>query len=432
MGQDAKKERSLSISRLPSGRWRAQVWSPKVGRNLGVGTVLSRGELERLQALNGTFRTKAAAKIAREFAREKLSRGRREVTVGEFYLTWTTDPLFARPKRSTNIHNAERVSEFAARYGHVPIADCDDAVAAAYLAGGERNARVPALCAFFNDARKAKAGRLTDVNPFERLGLARSQGNKNKKPPTWEELSILLVRARDLTPPSFADYFQTACFTGMRPGELDALGWKQIRWDDEEIDVTLQWNVKAREFTEPKYGPYTIALVERAKEPLLRAFARRDNDAEYVFTTLRGHHYTPSTRIHHWDRVRTVDGLGDWSLYLATKHFFGSYALNQLGLDPAIIAEQFGHRDGGKLVEQLYGHPDKRRRRDLLRQAFNDDPRQRVARRSSHVPGTRTAIAIRRGSQTHSPTAATPTLQQQRIITRDKTVPYPATSSSLS
>jgi len=181
----------------------------------------------------------------------------------------------------------------------------------------------------------------------------------------------MVAKARELTPPAFADYLETACFTGMRPGELDALQWPQIRWADGEIDVTIQWNVKVRAFTEPKYGPYTIALVGHAREVLLRRRGRRDNDSPYVFTTLRGHHFTPSTRNHHWNRVRCAVGLGDVSLYLATKHYFGWYALNVLGLEAAVIAEQFGHRDGGKLVEQLYGHPDKKLRRAKLRAAFD-------------------------------------------------------------
>ena len=58
------------------------------------------------------------------------------------------------------------------------------------------------------------------------------------------------------------------------------------------------------------------------------------------------------------------------TLYLATRHYFGWYALNVLGLEPYIIAEQLGHKDGGKLVIQLYGHPDKSRARHRIREAF--------------------------------------------------------------
>ncbi len=59
------------------------------------------------------------------------------------------------------------------------------------------------------------------------------------------------------------------------------------------------------------------------------------------------------------------------TLYLATRHHFGWYALNVLGLEPYVIAEQLGHKDGGKLVIQLYGHPDKGRARRLIREAYD-------------------------------------------------------------
>lgn len=228
----------------------------------------------------------------------------------------------------------------------------------------------------FNDARSAKAGRLIDINPFSGLGISRTAGNRHRQPPSEEAIWSLIDHARELTPPSFAAWLETACFTGIRPGELDALQWPQIRWADGEIDVTIQWNAKTRSFTAPKYGPYTVALVGHARETLLAA--KHDSDGPYVFTTIRDTHYTPSSRTHHWNRVRAAARLGNVPLYLATRHYFGWYALNVLELDPAIIAEQLGHKDGGKLVEQLYGHPDRKRRLAKIRQAFarTDNVRQ--------------------------------------------------------
>jgi hypothetical protein len=57
-----------------------------------------------------------------------------------------------------------------------------------------------------------------------------------------------------------------------------------------------------------------------------------------VFTTLRATHYTPSSRCFHWNRVRCAAGLGSVPLYLATRHWFGWYALNVLDLPPHVIA----------------------------------------------------------------------------------------------
>jgi hypothetical protein len=39
-----------------------------------------------------------------------------------------------------------------------------------------------------------------------------------------------------------------------------------------------------------------------------------------------------------------------------------------------VIALHFGHRDGGELIRQLYGHPDERIGRERVRQAFRQAP----------------------------------------------------------
>jgi hypothetical protein len=57
-------------------------------------------------------------------------------------------------------------------------------------------------------------------------------------------------------------------------------------------------------------------------------------------------------------------------LYLATRHFYGWYALNMLELPPHVIALHLGHDDGGQLVRELYGHPDAALARERTRQAF--------------------------------------------------------------
>jgi hypothetical protein len=59
----------------------------------------------------GTFRTKTEAKEARTAARQRLAASS-VVTVRQFRDRWISDPLLARPKESTNIHNAERTKAF--------------------------------------------------------------------------------------------------------------------------------------------------------------------------------------------------------------------------------------------------------------------------------------------------------------------------------
>jgi hypothetical protein len=135
--------------------------------------------------------------------------------------------------------------------------------------------------------------------------------------------------------------------------------------------VDRQWNAKVRKFTLPKHGVIrTIALTEPARKRLLSL----PRESEFVFTTLRGTHYTPSARSPHWNRVRCAAGLGNVELYIATRHYFGWYAWNVLELDPRDIALQFGHGDGGELVRKLYGHPDAALARQRVREAFRLAP----------------------------------------------------------
>lgn len=97
-------------------------------------------------------------------------------------------------------------------------------------------------------------------------------------------------------------------------------------------------------------------------------------ESEWLFTTVRGTHYTPSSRVYHRNRVRASVGIGNTSLYLATRHYFGWYALNVLELPPHVIALQLGHDDGGQLVRELYGHPDAAIARQRLREAVRSMP----------------------------------------------------------
>jgi integrase len=336
----------VSLSKLPSGRWRAQVHHPGKGHNVGVGEIL--GGIS-------TFRTKAEAKQAREEARRRLRMRLESATVRDFAQRWTTDELFARPKRSTMIHNGERVRGFVERYGDLPLGAVTDAIVADWLAGGARSGTVPALRAMFNDAMSAKAGRPIDRNPFAKLGLARSRGNRDKQPPAEATIWKLIEAAHELACPSFAAWLQVGAYTGMRPGELDGLLLANVDFEREVIVVSQQYSATSREITAPKNGRVREAILT---PPAREALLRLPVESEWAFVTIRGRHYRPSSRAYHWKAVRAAVGYTD-SLYLATRHFAGWYMVNVLGLDSEDVAFALGHEDGGELVRMLYGHRDR-------------------------------------------------------------------------
>lgn len=351
----------MSVQKLPSGRWRAQVYHE--GRNVSVSEILE-GEK--------TFATKTEAKQARARARQALAeRTAVGVTLREFWERWTTDPLFARPKESTNLHNRERTKPFVEKYGLRPIDHIGDLVVAEWLAGGRRNGTIPALRAMFNDAGSAKAGRLVRTNPFAALGVARGPGRRDQQPPSEAMVWSLVGHARELTSPHFAGWLQVAAFTGIRPSEMDALRWDRVDFDRDRILVVEQFNARTRKFTTPKTMPRREApLTAQAREALV-ALPR---ESEFCFVNLRGDHFTASSRSFHWKAVKAAAGWQD-SLYLATRHFAGWYMINVLEMSSEDVAIALGHNDGGELVRRLYGHRDRDKALDRVVAAYKQTGR---------------------------------------------------------
>jgi integrase len=155
------------------------------------------------------------------------------------------------------------------------------------------------------------------------------------------------------------------------PADAPFVAIEQADFQRDEIVVDTQWCAKTASFETPKHQHVrTIALTEPARDRLLNL----SRESEFCFTTLRGSHYRPSSRSHHWDRVRCSAGVGDLDFYLCTRHAFATYALNVFGLSDHVIATQLGHRDGGKLVRTLYGHPDAALTRERVREASRNPP----------------------------------------------------------
>ncbi len=323
--------------------------------------------VSRVLGVSGTFATRAEAKRARELARARLGEDfAKPVTLATFWQRWTSDPLFARPKESTNIHNRERTKTFVARYGARSIDAIDDSVVAEWLAGGSHNGTVPALRAMFNDAASAKAGRVVRGNPFARLGISRGPGRRHEQPPSEEQVWKIIRCARELTTPSFAAWLQVAAFTGLRPGELDALRRVNVDLTRSRIRVVEQFSAATRTFTLPKNGQTREApLTDPAREALVSL----PIESEFCFAPIRGQHWTASARAYHWKAVRAAAGW-EGSLYLATRHFAGWYMVNVLDLPSEDVAIALGHTDGGELVRRLYGHRDRDRALDRVAAAY--------------------------------------------------------------
>lgn len=342
-------------AKLSNGNYRGRVRDPRTGRQVAPHTVIGGAR---------SYPTRAARDDAQRRARAMLLEPNAHLTVRAWWEEWTTSPIYGEVRgRSpeTIVHNRERTSAFVETYGDRLMRTIDRDVANEWLAGGHRWT-IPAIRAMFNDAERA--GKI-DRPPFNGLGLAVST-RVRRRLPARADIDRMHSAADELTPPSFAAYLFVTGWQGIRPGESDALRWDRLDLEAETPTMMIdsQWSAKGARFKAPKHDSFRkLPLVPIVRTRLLEL----PRESEFVFTTVRGTHYTPSSRTHHWNRVRAGVGLGNVELYLATRHFFVTYAIEELGLSVDDVGWYCGHRgQGGQIVRDHYLHPDDDARRERI------------------------------------------------------------------
>jgi len=333
---------------------------------------------------HGGIETLAAARELKHREEDrKRRRGKRtkDETCDHFAARWVRD--YPRPQRTTNLHNAERVKQFAKDFKGTKLSEVTRAQARAWAL--ENQGHLPAVRAMFSDA--VEDG-LAGENPFARLRLKQPRGRSDIVGLTPKELTQLTnaaLRKHGDFGPMFAALIETAAWTGLRPGELYALRHSDIDYRKGEIDVTRQLRSKTGEYGAPKSAEARTVVLLPPAEAALRSVP---GDAETIFLTKEGRRY--SARVHHyyWDVVRALfwDRLpkerqeripGDFAFY-ELRHFFGTQ-LAEKGMSPYDIALQMGHRDGGKLAMERYIHVDGENARERIRRAFSQGLSERVA-----------------------------------------------------
>jgi integrase len=144
-----------------------------------------------------------------------------------------------------------------------------------------------------------------------------------------------------------------AAYTGMRPGELFALEWRDVDVDTMRVDVRRRL-YRGRVNLPKSNRPRRIALTPPARDALLG----QPRDRQLVFVAKRGGRLSQPTLSGYWGKVLARAGL-DFDFYLATKHYAVHYLFAELGLEPRVIAEQMGWTLAGVLkLLAVYGHGD--------------------------------------------------------------------------
>jgi integrase len=388
---------------LPSGKWRVKLSNKRVD--------------------GGPWDTEAEAMRAGWLALEDMGRGGQDdqLTVAEFADRWTRvdqrtkagkvvpGPYVGRRGPATMRHNAERISTFVVQYGHLRMGDITKRIARDFWT--ENTTRGMVLRSMFNDALKDD---VVGVNPFARLGLdpkvARTRGRKRIQALTPTEVDELASFARVLDAERYRSMFHAdiifAAYTGLRHGEQTALRWSDVNFKAGTITVVRQWltkdaiyaPVKGRDGMTEADGR-TIVLFPQAATALAeieatygREFCTQNWKGEteqLIFTTPMGKRLNHRNHYYFWKPVRAA--------FLATlsaerieqlrgnnpdqtalhwhdlRHYTGSWLVDR-GVSSRDTAEQLGHIDGGRLVDELYGHTYNENSLARMRAMIGDEP----------------------------------------------------------
>lgn len=308
------------------------------------------------------FESQDAAALAKEqFERAKQQPVARVYTCDEWVTEWVTNPGYQRSSETTNRHNHERVKKFGEDFKGRLLSEVDRPTARKWAM--ENRQRANAVRTMLNDA---VADQVLTQNPFSNLKLPQPKGRKNIEVLTVDEARTLIECGYEL----YEDWrvmgalITTACFAGLRIGELCGLKWDDLDWEGGTIHVQRQYRHRVQDFALPKSGIKRFVVMLDVVADALRELPR-END-EFVFYGRRDHKmYSMSSHTYYWTPVRVMfhgtlpkarkEQIPVGFDFHELRHFCGSY-LGDIGLSPQDIALQLGHTDGGKLAQELYVH----------------------------------------------------------------------------
>lgn len=284
---------------------------------------------------------------------------------------WTTSPGYQRASRQTNEHNAERVSKFGKDFEGVILSAITREQATQWA--DENVGRVDAVRSMLNDAVRAQ--KLT-ANPF--AGLRRSAIRRQSVLRLeLSDIYAMQAEAKSMYPdwPVMHGLVTCAAFSGMLIGELCALRWDDINWEEGTISVRAQWNFKTKEEKPPRGGPRVIALAHEVADALreiphegednLVFYGRRDKRR---YQTVSHTYYWSQFREAWWNalparRQHEIPRDMDWT---ALRDFLGFHMAGN-GATAEDIGLQLGRRDVENIKKTyLAPQPDVQRVRKLI------------------------------------------------------------------
>lgn len=191
--------------------------------------------------------------------------------------------------------------------------------------------------------RQDPPGRLEvfDVDQIE--ALARSAAAGNWRTEREANMTGETAAMREAEDHQLAELLRVACYTGLRRGEIVALKWGDVRWQERVLVVERALSDRVETVTKSRRARY----VPLADQPLaaLERLSRRENFTgpdDYVFVGPVGDRLDPSALRRRYLGARDAAGLPPLRFH-DLRHTAGSLLVR--AIDPASVKDILGHAD---------------------------------------------------------------------------------------
>lgn len=207
------------------------------------------------------------------------------------------------------------------------------------------------LRALFKQAVKDSIIKENPFNLFDNAVLRQNAINTDYevKPFSEEEINKIL---ENCTHQTIRNIIQVGFYTGIRLGELFALTWDKIDFENEEITVdktvTLGGVIKA---PKTKAGVRVIEMLPMAKEALLSQFNITGHLKDRVFKSPRGANWIKTDNLGRYWRQAILKAKIEYRNPYQMRHTFISQML-QKGNSPLVLYRMVGHEN----PEIMYKH----------------------------------------------------------------------------
>jgi integrase len=212
---------------------------------------------------------------------------------------------------------------------------------------------------------------LVEHNPFSNMRAPQSKGRKHIKAPSAQEIAyfaqVAMLELDPVTGPQISSLILVGAYTGLRPGELLALDWDNVNFEEGLLHVRHTLDPFG-EKKPPKNGKARTVVLPLIPVQALQSLPVQI-DQRNVFANAHGGRLTKTSLYYYWNTVRAASGLKFTPHVL--RHFCATYLIDE-GAKNGMCTDfdasiQLGHTDGGRLVKELYGHPDEVRVRERVR-----------------------------------------------------------------